>query len=112
MKLGLRQRWQTNADCRAASESSTGSCSTSRLALFPDPDRDNFGEVIGLIDYDFQWHVGDRLTLLSDGFYDVFADGLQQTTFGARSRGRNTATFIWAFARPKDRFRARSSPAR
>ena len=52
-------------------------------ALFPDPDRDNFGEVIGLIDYDFRWHLGDRLTLLSDGFYDVFADGLQQTTFGA-----------------------------
>ena len=37
-------------------------------ALFPDPDRDNFGEVIGLIDYDFQWHVGDRLTLLRMAF--------------------------------------------
>ena len=56
-----------------ASGSSTGSCSTSMRSLFPDPDRDNFGEALGLVDYDFRWHVGDRVTLLSDGFFDVFS---------------------------------------
>jgi hypothetical protein len=35
------------------------------------------------VDYNFRWHVGDRFTLLSDGFYDVFDDGLRQTTLGA-----------------------------
>ena len=33
--------------------------------------------------YDFRWHVGDRLTLLSDGFYDGFDQGLRQATVGA-----------------------------
>ena len=50
--------------------------------MFPDPNRDNFGETIGLIEYDFRWHVGDRLTLFSDGFADVFTDGLQTVSAG------------------------------
>ena len=33
--------------------------------------------------YDFRWHVGDRFTILSDGIYDFFTDGLQATTLGA-----------------------------
>jgi hypothetical protein len=83
VKLGLRQRWQTKRGLPGRERIIDWIVFDVEAALFPDPDRDNFGEVIGLIDYDFQWHVGDRLTLLSDGFYDVFADGLQQTTFGA-----------------------------
>ena len=51
-------------------------------ALYPKATRDNFGQTVGLIDYDFRWHVGDRLTLLSDGFADVFTDGLRTATLG------------------------------
>lgn len=42
----------------------------------------NFGESIGLIDYDFLWHVGDRFSLFSSGLYDLFADGQRITRFG------------------------------
>ena len=52
------------------------------LTLFPDPDRDNFGKVPGLFDYDFRWHVGDRTTLVSDGYADFFDDGLKMFTVG------------------------------
>jgi len=83
VRLGLKQRWQTKRGLPGRERIIDWVVFDVDAALFPDPDRDNFGEVIGLIDYDFQWHLGDRLTLLSDGFYDVFADGLQQTTFGA-----------------------------
>jgi hypothetical protein len=51
-------------------------------SLFPEPDRDNFGSVAGLLNYDWRWHLGDRLTLTSDGFADVFADGLRTVTLG------------------------------
>ncbi len=83
VRLGLKQRWQTKRGLPGRERIIDWIVFDVDAALFPDPDRDNFGEAIGLIDYDFQWHLGDRLTLLSDGFYDVFADGLQQTTFGA-----------------------------
>ncbi len=83
VRLGIKQRWQTKRGLPGRERIIDWIVFDVDAALFPDPDRDNFGEVIGLIDYDFRWHLGDRLTLLSDGFYDVFADGLQQTTFGA-----------------------------
>jgi hypothetical protein len=83
VRLGLKQRWQTKRGLPGRERIIDWIVLDLDAALFPDPDRDNFGEVIGLIDYDFRWHLGDRLTLLSDGFYDVFADGLAQTTFGA-----------------------------
>ena len=83
VRLGMKQRWQTKRGLPGRERIIDWIVLDMDAALFPDPDRDNFGEVIGLVDYDFQWHLGDRVTLLSDGFYDVFADGLKQTTFGA-----------------------------
>ena len=49
---------------------------------FPDADRDNFGQELGLMDYDLRWHLGDRFTVLSDGFADVFGDGLKTVSGG------------------------------
>jgi hypothetical protein len=51
-------------------------------SLFPDADRDNFGSAVGMLNYDFRWHVGDRVSLLSDGYFDVFSEGLQTANFG------------------------------
>jgi hypothetical protein len=50
--------------------------------LYPNPDRDNFGETLGLLSYDFRWHLGDRFTVLSDGQADFFADGLRTVAIG------------------------------
>ena len=35
--------------------------------LYPKEDRDNFGMNVGLVSYDLRWHIGDRVTLVSDG---------------------------------------------
>jgi hypothetical protein len=83
VRFGIEQRWQTKRGLPGRERIIDWIVLDLDATLYPDPDRDNFGEVLGLIDYDFQWHVGDRVTLLSDGFYDVFAGGLMQTTFGA-----------------------------
>jgi hypothetical protein len=83
VRLGIKQRWQTKRGLPGNQRIIDWIVFDVDAVLFPDPDRDNFDQPIGLIDYDFQWHLGDRFTLLSDGFYDVFSDGLQQTTFGA-----------------------------
>ncbi|HEX5104564.1 MAG TPA: organic solvent tolerance protein OstA [Pirellulaceae bacterium] len=82
IRLGLNQRWQTKRGLPGQERIIDWVVLDVSAVLFPQPDRDNFGEEIGLVDYAFQWHVGDRFTLLSDGFYDIFDDGLQQTTVG------------------------------
>ena len=38
--------------------------------------------IAGLADYNFIWHVGDRLTLLSDGIFDFFGQGQKIVTTG------------------------------
>ena len=83
VKLGVKQRWQTKRGLPGQERIIDWIVLDIDAVLFPQANRDNFGEVLGLVDYDFQWHVGDRLTFLSDGFFDLFDQGLKQVTVGA-----------------------------
>lgn len=83
-RLGLNQRWQTKRGLPGQQRIIDWIVLDVQAALFPFPARDNFGSAVGLVDYDFRWHVGDRLTLLSDGFFDGFDQGLRQVTVGAQ----------------------------
>ena len=82
LTLGMRQRWQTKRGLPGQERIVDWIVLDVEGSLFPKPDRDNFGEEFGLFNYDFRWHLGDRLTLLSDGFVDVFAGGLRTFTVG------------------------------
>ncbi|MEX2288503.1 MAG: hypothetical protein WD648_15505 [Planctomycetaceae bacterium] len=46
-------------------------------AYFPDSDRDNFGEDLGLLGARYRWNVGSRTSILANASYDVF-DGAQE----------------------------------
>lgn len=82
VRLGAKQRWQTKrgpADNRHIIDWIT---LDTNMTLFPDSSRDNFGQTLGLLDYDFRWHVGDRLTLVSDAIFDFFTQGQKIVTIG------------------------------
>lgn len=83
-RLGIRQRWQTKRGLPGQQRIVDWIVFDFQTALYPDPDRDNFGEVLGLAQYDFRWHVGDRLTFYSDGFADVFSEGLRTVSVGGQ----------------------------
>ena len=51
------------------------------LNFYPKEEQ-NFGEKIGLMDYDFRWHVGDRFTVMSSGLFDTFNSGQTIVRFG------------------------------
>ena len=80
--LALRQRWQTKRGLPGQERIVDWIVFDVEASLFPDPNRDNFGQEIGLANYDFRWHVGDRVTILSDGFADFFGDGLRTFSLG------------------------------
>jgi hypothetical protein len=82
VQLGMRNRWQTKRGPAGQETIIDWMELDLGTSLFPEQDRDNFGEVAGLANYDFKWHLGDRFTLMSDGFADVFAQGLRQVTVG------------------------------
>lgn len=81
-RAGVRQRWQTKRGVPGQERIVDWLTLDVEGVYFPRPDRDNFGEQAGLLDYDFRWHLGDRFTILSDGFVDIFGQGLRTFTLG------------------------------
>ncbi|MFM8734334.1 MAG: hypothetical protein ACKOC8_03975 [Pirellulales bacterium] len=81
-RVAARQRWQTKR----------GPIGNRRIIdwitfdvdgeFFPTTSQ-NFGQVMGLWQYDFRWHVGDRTTVLSTADVDFFTGGQQLYTVGA-----------------------------
>lgn len=82
LRLGIHQRWQTKRGPADNPHIIDWIEFDTDVTVFPDPTRDDFGEVAGLLDYNFIWHVGDRLTLLSDGIFDFFDEGQKIVTVG------------------------------
>ena len=81
VRMGMRHRLQTKRGAPGQQRVVDWFTLDTNASLFPEDARDNFGETIGLVDYDMSWHLGDRFTVVSDGFLDLFTDGLQ--TFSA-----------------------------
>lgn len=83
-RLGVNQRWQTKRGPAGNQRIVDWIVFDVHGTLFPKDSRDNFGEMIGVMDYDFRWHIGDRLTILSDAYADFFSQGLKTISLGAR----------------------------
>jgi len=81
-RFDVRQRWQTRRGAPGEERVVDFIKLDVGGAFFPDADRDNFGSVAGMLDYDFRWNIGDRLSVLSDGFFDPFDDGLRTFSLG------------------------------
>ena len=83
-RFGLNQRWQTKRGLPGRERIVDLVSFDTDFIFYPKAESDNFGEDIGAINYDFRYHVGDRLTLLSDGYFDVFSQGLKSVSAGAQ----------------------------
>ncbi len=83
-RFGLNQRWQTKRGLPGQERIVDLISFDTDFIFYPQAERDNFGEDIGAINYDFRYHIGDRLTLLSDGYFDVFSQGLKTVSAGAQ----------------------------
>ena len=91
-RFGLKQRWQTRRGLPGRERIIDWLSIDLDGVVYPKRERDNFGEDLGLLNYDVRWYLGDRLTLVSDGFVDFFTDGLRTISLGGvisrPSRGR------------------------
>lgn len=83
-RMGIHQRLQTKRGVPGRERIADVVEFDVDAIYFYNAQRDNFGESVGGLNYDFKYHIGDRVTLLSDGYYDMFEDGLHATTIGAQ----------------------------
>lgn len=81
-RMGLRQRLQTKRGLPGQERTIDWMVLDIQGTYFPKAARDNFNADVGLLNYDYRWHVGDRFTILSDGFADVFSGGLRTVSVG------------------------------
>ena len=82
VRLGMRHRWQTKRGAPGNERPVDWITLDTHATVFPRPDEDNFGETIGMVDYDLKWHVGDRVSVLSSGYFDFFDQGGQMVSIG------------------------------
>jgi len=82
LRMGMRHRWQTKRGGPGRQHIVDWLTIDSNATWFPKQNRDNFGEDLGLVDYDLRWHLGERFTILSDGAADFFGNGLRMVSGG------------------------------
>jgi hypothetical protein len=81
-RFGMRHRLQTKRGIPGAQRIVDWMTFDANASWFPNAGRDNFGQPIGLVDYDFRWHLGDRFSVLSDGVSDFYGDALRAASLG------------------------------
>jgi hypothetical protein len=86
MRFNIRQRLQTRVGPPDNLRTKDWMTLDLGASWFPNQDRDNFGEAIGLINGAYRWNVGDRTSLIADGLFDVFDNGVQQWSVGMLSQ--------------------------
>ncbi len=84
LRIGMNQRLQTKRGLPGRERIVDLVSLYSEFTYFPKAEQENFGADIGNIKYDFRYHVGDRVALLSDGYFDVFTQGLKAISAGAQ----------------------------
>ena len=79
---GLRQRWQTKRGPVGNQRIVDWITLNTDATIFPEAESRQLRADVGLVDYDFRWHVGDRTTLVSDGYFDFFDNAPKYATVG------------------------------
>jgi hypothetical protein len=79
----IRQRLQTKRGYPGMEHITDWMTLDLSASVFPRPNRDNFGETLGFLEYDYLWNVGDRTALTSTGWVDPVDNGARVFTFGA-----------------------------
>lgn len=85
IRLGMKHRFQTKRGLPGRERIVDLFRFDVETILFPDEESDNFGTTLGPTIYDAQYNLGDRVTLLSDGYLDFFDDGLRSISAGVRT---------------------------
>lgn len=98
IRLGWRNRWQTKVGPIERQRIKDWMTLDLEMSLFPDANRDNFGETAGLLGSRYAWHVGERTSLLANAYYDLFSGGMQLWNVGLLNQ-RSTRGSIYGGVR-------------
>ena len=95
LQLGIDQRLQTKRGFPGAQHTVDWMTLNASTSVFPQQDRDNYGQTAAFYEYYFLWHLGDRTSLTSSGWYDPIENGARYASVGANfTRPDGTNFFV------------------
>ncbi len=94
VRLGWRNRWQTKVGPPERLRIKDWMTLDLDASLFPNANRDNFGQTAGLLGARYAWHVGDRTSVLSNAYFDLFGGAMQLWSVGVLNQ-RSTRGSIY-----------------
>jgi len=97
LQLDVRQRLQTKRGFPGAEHTVDWITLDTSVSVYPDAERDNFGESWGFLDYYFLWHVGDRTSISSAGWYDPNEFGPRYFNLGLHFNRPDGTTFYLGY---------------
>jgi len=83
LQLDARQRLQTKRGYPGLEHTVDLVTLGTSVSYFPNASRDNFGNPFAFLEYDFLWNVGDRMALVSTGWFEPYDNGSTYYTFGS-----------------------------
>ncbi|MBX3442409.1 MAG: LPS-assembly protein LptD [Planctomyces sp.] len=86
VRLGWRNRLQTKVGRPDRPRIRDWMTLDLEASLFPNADRDNFGETFGLMNGRYAWHVGERTSIIANGVFDIFDGGQRVWNVGLLSQ--------------------------
>jgi hypothetical protein len=82
LQLEVRQRLQTKRGVLGAQHIIDWMSFDAGVSIYPQANRDNFGNTLAFLEYDYNWNIGDRTSFQSSGWYDPNDNGPRVTTMG------------------------------
>lgn len=92
-RFAIRQRLQTKVGPPEHERIKDWMTLDLAASYFPDADRDNFGEDIGLISGNYAWNIGARTRFLANAEYDLFDNAQQIWNVGVLSQRSARGSF-------------------
>ena len=83
LKLDVRQRLQTKRGYPGQEHTVDVLTLGTSVSYFPEASRDNFGNPFAFLEYDATWNVGDRVALVSSGWFEPYENGSRYYTIGS-----------------------------
>jgi hypothetical protein len=91
------QRWQTKRGYPGQQHVIDWMTLDLSASFFPHANRDNFGENVAFLQYDWTWNIGDRTALVSSGWYDPVDNGARVFSVGAFLGRPDRTSFFLGF---------------
>jgi hypothetical protein len=97
LNLDVYQRWQTKRGFPGSEHVVDWMTLDLNASLYPRANRDDFGQLVGFMSYDWTWNIGDRTSLVSSGWMEPEPSGPRVFILGGNVNTSDNTNFYLGY---------------